>query len=132
MATIDISRATFPRLTNRNKEMLQAVRLVLGTRPGTFKDAPEYGFDPDEVLVDAMTEADAERLPLGLEAALKTDDRIERVELDGRVTRELLPGAGVTISVPLLVYPKGSRDPAPLTITINEVSLKVLERGGGA
>src|SRR5262245_61526219 len=103
MATIDISRATFPRLTNRNKEILQAVRLVLGTRPGTFKDAPEYGFDPDEVLVDTVTEADAARLPLVMKAAIEGDGRIERVELDGSVTVDSLPGAGVTISVPLLV-----------------------------
>lgn len=132
MATIDITRATFPRLTNRNKELLQAVRLVLGTRPGQIPDAPEYGFDPDQTLVDAVTEADAARLPLGLEAALRTDDRIERVELDGRVTLEPLPGAGVAISVPVLVYPKGSGEPAPLTITIDKVSVEVLARGGGA
>jgi hypothetical protein len=132
MATIDISRATFPRLTNRNKELLQAVRLVLGTRPGTFKDAPEYGFDPDEVLVDAIMEADAARLPLTLKAALETDERIGRVELDGAVSIDPLPGAGVTISVPLLVYPKTGGDPAPLTIMIDKVSIQALERGGGA
>lgn len=132
MATIDLSRATFPRLTNRNREMLQAVRLVLGTRPGTFKDAPEYGFDPDEVLVDAVTEADAARLPLALKAALEGDDQIGRVELDGAVEVEPLPGAGVTLSVPLLVYPKTGGEPAPLTIAVSKVSFEVLERGGGA
>lgn len=132
MATIDLSRPTLPRLTNRNKELLQAVKLVLGTRRGQIPDAPEYGFDPAEVLVDAVTEADVARLPLPLKNALEDDDRIGRVELDGAVSVESLPGAGVVISVPLLVYPKAGGDPAPLTLKIDKVSIQVFERGGDA
>jgi phage baseplate assembly protein W len=129
--TIDIDSPTFRRLRggallNDRRILLQAVRMILQTSPGTYFTDPEYGFSLEDLIMEGVDAAKLARIGARIAGAIEHDDRFESASIAATTVPS---GTASKLVFSADVTPVDG-ETTPLTISIQDLTIDVLLRGG--
>lgn len=125
--TFDLDSQQFDVTSDPRRILAQAVECRLDTAPGTYEDDPDYGYPLEDALLDDMTPETLARVPAEAAAQLRQDPAIADATATPTVRRTAAGGAELELEIGLT--PRVG-EPVALVLTVDQVSVDVLLRGG--
>lgn len=126
--TFDLDSEQFDTTSDPRRILAQAVECRLDTAPGTYEDDPDYGHPLEELLLEGLSAEVLARIPVEAAAQLRLDPALANATADApRVRRTEAGGAALELDIGL--EPRVG-EPVALVMSIDDVSVDVLLRGG--
>lgn len=121
---VDINSPFFRRTSDDATIVRQRAEMALSTKRGTYWTAPDYGFDPNEMVNAEVTAEAFARLSASIKSALASDSILREAAIAVGVTAAAPrpEGLEVTFSVAITLP---DRDPVRLAVKVSAAGAEV-------